>query len=179
MTQKVLAKIELGVEMYEPKKRAEQHKNTYDSKKRQERYQVEKVENEEAEKEASCRNSKEMAVSSEVKRSKEYNSEAKNLANRRFKVGLEMMQGFNLDEHSNLKLNAEKCRLGLSEIDYLGYIVTPKGIRPNPKKIKAIQALERPQTVTDVRRLIGMVQYYRDMAKTVSYITTIYCNFLW
>ena len=56
-----------------------------------------------------------------------------------------------------------KCTLGLNELDYLGYIVTPKGVQPNPNKIKAIQALERPKTVTEVRRLIGMVQYYRDL----------------
>ena len=64
---------------------------------------------------------------------------------------------------AGLKLNADKCRFGLNEIDYLGYIVTPTGVKPNPKKIVAIQALERPKTVTEVRRLIGMVQYYRDL----------------
>ena len=54
-------------------------------------------------------------------------------------------------------MNAEKCRFGLNEIDYLGYIVTPSGVKPNPKKIQAIKALERPKTVTEVRQLIGMV----------------------
>ena len=57
---------------------------------------------------------------------------------------------------AGIKLNILKCRFGLNEIDYLGYIVTPDGIKPNPKKIKAIQALERPTTVTKVRRLISM-----------------------
>jgi hypothetical protein len=38
-------------------------------------------------------------------------------------------------------LNSEKYHFGLNEIDYLGYIVTPEGIKPNPKKIKAIQAM--------------------------------------
>ena len=70
----------------------------------------------------------------------------------------------------NLKLNVNKCRFGRNEIDYLGYIVTPQGIRPNPKKVKAIQALERPTTVTQVRRLIGMVQYYRDLWPKRSHI---------
>ena len=60
-------------------------------------------------------------------------------------------------------MNAEKCRFGLNEIDYLGYIVTPTGVKPNPKKIQAIKDLERPTNVTEVRRLIGMVQYYRDL----------------
>lgn len=71
---------------------------------------------------------------------------------------------------AGLKINAEKCRFGLNEIDYLGYIVTPEGVKPNPKKIKAIQDLERPTTVTEVRRLIGMVQYYRDLWRRRSHI---------
>ena len=33
----------------------------------------------------------------------------------------------------NLKLNAEKCSFGLSEIEYLEYIVTPERVKPNPK----------------------------------------------
>ena len=73
-------------------------------------------------------------------------------------------------QKAGLKINAEKCRFGLDEIDYLGYIVTPTGVQPNPKKIKAIQALERPTTVTEVRRLIGMVQYYRDLWPKRSHI---------
>ena len=73
-------------------------------------------------------------------------------------------------QKTNIKLNADKCRFGLNEIDYLGYIITPKGIKPNPKKIKAIQAMERPSTVTEVRRLIGMVQYYRDLWPRRSHI---------
>ena len=71
---------------------------------------------------------------------------------------------------ANLKMNPLKCRFGLNEIDYLGYIVTPTGMQPNPKKIKAIQALERPRTVTEVRKLIGMVQYYRDLWPRRSHI---------
>jgi hypothetical protein len=63
-----------------------------------------------------------------------------------------------------------KCRFGINEIDYLGYIVTPNGVQPNPKKIKAIQSLERPKTVTEVRRLIGMVQYYRELWPRRSHI---------
>ena len=43
-------------------------------------------------------------------------------------------------------------------------------MQPNPNKIKAIQALERPKTVTEVRRLIGMVQYYRDLWPRRSHI---------
>lgn len=71
---------------------------------------------------------------------------------------------------SNLKLNAEKCSFGLNEIEYLGYIVTPQGVKPNPKKIKAIQAMKRPSTVTEVRSFLGMIQYYRDLWPRRSHI---------
>lgn len=83
---------------------------------------------------------------------------------------LQLEEVFRRCQKTNLKLNAEKCRFGLNEIDYLGYIVTPEGIKPNPKKIKAIQAMARPTTVTEVRRLIGMVQYYRDLWPRRSHI---------
>lgn len=63
-------------------------------------------------------------------------------------------------EGAGLKIiNAEQCRFGITEIDHLGYIIAPTGIKPNTKKIKAIQqALKRPtSTTTESRRLIGMV----------------------
>ena len=72
--------------------------------------------------------------------------------------------------NSNLKLNADKCSFGLNEIEYLGYIVTPQGVKPNPKKIKAIQAMNRPSTVTEVRSFLGMIQYYRDLWPRRSHI---------
>ena len=49
-------------------------------------------------------------------------------------------------------------------------MVTPEGFKPNPKKIKAIEAMKRPTTTTEVRRLIGMVQYYRDLWPRRSHI---------
>ena len=73
-------------------------------------------------------------------------------------------------QKANMKLNAAKCRFSFNEIDYLGYIVTPEGVKPNPKKIKAIQSMERPTTVTEIRRLFGMVQYYRDLWPRRSHI---------
>ena len=71
-------------------------------------------------------------------------------------------------------------RFGLNEIDYLGYIVTLTGVKPNPKKITAIKNIQRPATVTEVRRLIGMVQYYSDLWPRRSHIEgTIYRSIFW
>jgi hypothetical protein len=49
------------------------------------------------------------------------------------------------------------------EIEYLGYILTRDGIKPQPKKVWAILALNLPNNVKELRHFLRMVQYYRDM----------------
>ena len=73
-------------------------------------------------------------------------------------------------QKANLKVNASKSSFGKTEIDYLGYVVTRNGIKPQPKKIEAILKIARPSTVKDVRSFLGMVQYYRDIWQKRSHI---------
>ena len=40
---------------------------------------------------------------------------------------------FRRSKKANLQLNADKCSFGINEINYLGYIGTPEGVRPDPK----------------------------------------------
>jgi hypothetical protein len=49
------------------------------------------------------------------------------------------------------------------EIEYLGYILTREGIKPQSKKVQAILALNPLNNVKELRHFLGMVQYYRDM----------------
>jgi DNA-binding transcriptional MocR family regulator len=58
----------------------------------------------------------------------------------------------------NLKVNTSKSSFAVGELEYLGYVITREGSKPNPKKIQAILNLERPKTKGDVRHLIGLVQ---------------------
>ena len=53
---------------------------------------------------------------------------------------------------------------------YLGYIIACEGIKPDSKKIQGIMDIERPKTTTNVKSLIGMVQYYCDMWKSHPHI---------
>jgi hypothetical protein len=73
-------------------------------------------------------------------------------------------------QKAGLKINAKKCSFGLKEIPYLGYIITRQGVKPDPKKIQGIMDIERPKTTTEIKSLIGMVQYYRDMWKSRSHV---------
>jgi hypothetical protein len=62
-----------------------------------------------------------------------------------------------------LKVNAAKSSFCAHEIEYLGYILTRGGIKPQPKKVQAILALNLPNNIKELRHFLGMVQYYRDM----------------
>src|SRR5215216_5503465 len=57
----------------------------------------------------------------------------------------------------NLKLNPEKCVFGIPSGKLLGFFVSHRGIEANPDKIKAIEQIQAPRTVKDVRRLTGRV----------------------
>jgi hypothetical protein len=64
---------------------------------------------------------------------------------------------------AKLKVNAAKSSFCAHEIEYLGYILTREGIKPQSKKGQAILALHLHNNVKELRHLLGMVQYYRDM----------------
>jgi hypothetical protein len=75
----------------------------------------------------------------------------------------QLEQIFNRLQGAGFKVNIEKSFFGKTELEYLGYWVTTKGITPLPKKIDAIRRLAPPKTKKELRRFIGMVNFYRDM----------------
>ena len=66
-------------------------------------------------------------------------------------------------QKAGLKVNAAKSTFGVHECEYLGYVLTREGIKPQTKKIEAILAIARPKNVRTLRGFLGMVQYYRDI----------------
>ncbi len=65
---------------------------------------------------------------------------------------------------AGLKVNAAKSLFCAHEIEYLGYILTREGIKPQPKKVlQAILTLNPPNNVQALKHFLGMVQYYWDM----------------
>ncbi|KAI3364945.1 hypothetical protein L3Q82_000943 [Scortum barcoo] len=74
--------------------------------------------------------------------------------------------------HHGVKLKPEKCELFRKEVRYVGRLVSADGVRVDPKDIEAVQALKhkRPQTVGDVRQLLGFLGYYRTYIQDFSHI---------
>jgi hypothetical protein len=65
--------------------------------------------------------------------------------------------------NAGLNVNAEKLIFCALEIEYLGYILTRDGIKPQSNKVQAALAIQPPTNVKEVRHFLGMVQHYRDL----------------
>jgi hypothetical protein len=72
-------------------------------------------------------------------------------------------QAFVQSRYTGLKVNAAKLFFCTQETEYLRYILTRGGVRPQPKKVQAVLALNPPKIVKELQQFLGMVQYYRDM----------------
>lgn len=71
---------------------------------------------------------------------------------------------------AGLTVNFEKCVFCRPSLKFLGYLVDEKGLRTDPDKISAILNYKVPTNTTQIRRLIGMVGYYRRFLKDCSTI---------
>ncbi|KAJ4713136.1 Retrovirus-related Pol polyprotein from transposon 17.6 [Melia azedarach] len=56
-----------------------------------------------------------------------------------------------------MKLNPEKCAIGVAAGKFLGYMVHQRGIEANPEKIKAIVEMRSPRTTKEIQSLAGRV----------------------
>jgi hypothetical protein len=64
---------------------------------------------------------------------------------------------------TGLKINAAKSTFCTLEIEYLGFVLTRDGIKPQSNKVQAILGIKPPTGVKQLRHFLGMVQYYRDL----------------
>ena len=60
---------------------------------------------------------------------------------------------------SGIHLNRDKLQLKVREVPFIGHVATSEGLRTNPAKVRAVNEMPRPDSVTGVQRIPGMVQY--------------------
>ena len=70
----------------------------------------------------------------------------------------------------DLVVNSKKSFFAQKEVEYLGHIVSEKGVHMNPEKVEAVAKWPTPQTQTDVRQFLGLTNFYRRFIKGHSQI---------
>ena len=66
--------------------------------------------------------------------------------------------------------NMAKCEFFKESVEYLGHIISSKGISTNPKKVKSIKQWLVPSNLKEMQLFLGLCNYYRQFIEGYSKI---------
>ena len=72
----------------------------------------------------------------------------------------------------NLKLKLPKYHFVRKSAEFLGHVLTPERLQPNPGKVTAVQAFSASHNVSKLRQFLGLTSYYRRFIANFSKITS-------
>lgn len=72
-----------------------------------------------------------------------------------------LQQLFTRLQEYGMVINTSKCIFGAKEVTFLGYRISAEGTSPLPEKVEAIKKYPAPKTVRELRRFLGMLNFYR------------------
>ena len=73
---------------------------------------------------------------------------------------------------SHLSMKLSKCHFFIKETQYLGHILSTKGIRPLQSKMKSHKNMHPPKTPKQISMLPSLMRYYRKFIRNFTKITT-------
>lgn len=71
---------------------------------------------------------------------------------------------------NKLSLKPEKCSFLQKEIQYLGHIISDKGIAMDPVKLEGVSKWPTPTKLKELRSFLGFINYYRRFIHDFSFI---------
>lgn len=74
-------------------------------------------------------------------------------------------------KENGLTANISKCKFGVTEIDFFGYVYNEYGIRPTDEKIEAIRAFEVPNNPKELSSFLGLANWV--LAKFTPHYSTL------
>ncbi|CAK1581092.1 unnamed protein product [Parnassius mnemosyne] len=76
-----------------------------------------------------------------------------------------------LREHG-VVINTAKSIFGVPEVEFLGFMVSAEGTRPTKEKVSAILNFPLPKNVRELRRYLGMLNFYRRFLPNAAQVQT-------
>ena len=69
---------------------------------------------------------------------------------------------------NRLYIKLEKCEFEQTQIQFLGYIISPDGVGMDPEKIKAVVDWPAPGNIKEIQRFVGFANFYRKFIRNFS-----------
>jgi len=70
-----------------------------------------------------------------------------------------------------LYFKAEKCQFRVSEVGFLGFVLTPEGVGMASDRISTIKDWPTPKSIRDVQVLLGFTNFYRRFIQKYANVT--------
>ena len=67
-----------------------------------------------------------------------------------------------------LYVKFSKCEFWITEVRFLGHVVSTLGVLVEPEKVEAVMRWERPKSVFEIRSFLRLVGYYRRFIEDFS-----------
>ena len=74
-------------------------------------------------------------------------------------------------EAADLKIKHSKCKFFKTKVHYLDFLVGVDGVQPLPEKVTAIEAVQPPKDIDELRQFLGLVGFYRKFIPFFADIT--------
>lgn len=71
----------------------------------------------------------------------------------------------------NVALNDSKCVYGVTELKFLGHILSVNGIKPDTDKLESIRNFRKPRTAEETRSFLGLVNYVGKFIPNLATLT--------
>ena len=74
-------------------------------------------------------------------------------------------------EENDLYVKLEKCKWKVREVEFLGVVIRPEGIKMEKEKVKKVLEWPTPKYIKDMQKFLGLANYYCQFIEGFATVT--------